>query len=29
MLKQLLTKALTLVSPTNGEPLLLYIAATM
>ena len=26
--KQLLTKALILVPPTNGEPLLLYIAAT-
>ena len=29
MLKQLLTKAPILVPPTNGEPLLLYIAATM
>ena len=28
MVKQLLTKALILVPPTNGEPLLLYIAAT-
>ena len=26
--KQLLTKALILVPPTDGEPLLLYIAAT-
>ena len=29
MLKQLLTKAPILVPPTDGEPLLLYIAATM
>ena len=28
MLKQLLTKALFLVPPTDGEPLLLYIAST-
>ena len=28
MVKQLLTKALILVSPTNGEPLLLYIMST-
>ena len=28
MVKQLLTKALILVPPTEGEPLLLYIAAT-
>ena len=28
MVKQLLTKALILVPPTKGEPLLLYIAAT-
>ena len=28
MVKQLLTKALILVPPTDGEPLLLYIAAT-
>ena len=27
--KQLLTKTPILVHPTNGEPLLLYIAATM
>ena len=29
MVKQLLTKAPILVPLTNGEPLLLYIAATM
>ena len=29
MVKRLLTKAPILVSPTDGEPLLLYIAATM
>ena len=29
MVKKLLTKAPILVPPTNGEPLLLYIAATM
>ena len=29
MVKQLLTKALILVPPIKGEPLLLYIAATM
>ena len=29
MVKQLLTKAPILVPPTEGEPLLLYIAATM
>ena len=29
MIKLLLTKAPILVPPTNGEPLLLYIAATM
>ena len=29
MVKQLLTKALILVPPTDGELLLLYIAATM
>ena len=29
MVKQLLTKALILVPPTDGEPLLLYIVATM
>jgi len=29
MVKLLLTKASILVPPTNGEPLLLYIAATM
>ena len=29
MVKQLLTKALILVPPTEGEPLLLYIVATM
>ena len=29
MVKQLLTKALILVPPTEGEPILLYIAATM
>ena len=28
MVKQLLTKALILVPPTDGEPLLLYIVAT-
>ena len=28
MVKQLLTKATILVPPTEGEPLLLYIAAT-
>ena len=28
MVKQLLTKALILVPPTKGEPLLLYIMAT-
>ena len=29
VVKQLLTKAPILVPPTDGEPLLLYIAATM
>ena len=29
MVKQLLTKAPILVPPTDGDPLLLYIAATM
>ena len=29
MLKQLLTKALILVPPIDGEPLLLYFTATM
>ena len=29
MLKQLLTKAPILVPPTDGEPLLLYVIATM
>ena len=29
MVKQLLTKAPILVPPTDGEPLLLYIASTM
>ena len=29
MVKQLLTKAPILVPPTDGEPLLLYITATM